>query len=357
MSDMIDKLQQVLDEETSSGEECGCQLSIYRNGQLLCDLVSGWTDQSRQNKVKINTLFPVFSVGKGVLSILFHLCSEEGIINSDDPVAKYWPEYACNGKEDTMVWHFLSHRSGSHKFPEGFAIYPDSADWEKACAALAAAAPAMEIGGKHCYHGYTFGLLVGKVLENAAKTPIRELLKKKILDPLKIDTFFYGIPEALLGDLAPITPMINPDGTLFQDDRIKINEKVNICGLNPSSHGASNAHALAKIYASTYGSGVDGVRLLNDETLKKALTLCRSADDPAKAEQWDRFGLGLALIGPEAPWNRTYGHGGACGSEGFCDRETGYAVGFTKNQLTPKHPNHKIRNRISEILGIPKRVW
>lgn len=357
MSDMIEKLQNVLDEATASGEECGCQLTIYRHGELLCDLVSGWTDQTKTRKVDINTLFPVFSVGKGVLSILYHLCTEEGIINSSDPVAKYWPEYACNGKEDTRIWHFLSHRSGSYTFPEGFLVYPDGGDWDKACNALAQAAPAMEIGGIHRYHGYTFGLLVGKVLENAARTPIRELLRKKLLDPLKIDTFFYGIPEEQLDNLALITPGERADGTIYQDDRVRMNEKVNICGLNPSSHGASNAHALAKIYASTFGSGVDGVRFLKDETLKNALTLCRSENDPAKAEQWDRFGLGLALIGPEEPWNRTYGHGGACGSEGFCDRETGYAVGFTKNKLTPKHPNHPLRNRISEILGIPKRIW
>jgi CubicO group peptidase (beta-lactamase class C family) len=30
----------------------------------------------------------------------------------EEKVSKYWPEFAANGKEDTKVWHILSHASG-----------------------------------------------------------------------------------------------------------------------------------------------------------------------------------------------------------------------------------------------------
>lgn len=82
----------------------------------------------------------------------------------------------------------------------------------------------------------------------------------------------------------------------------------------------------------------------------------RSRRHPA-GNEWDKFGLGYALCGPEAPWNRMFGHGGACGSEGFADRTTGYAVGFTKNKLNRTHPVHPVRDRISDVLEIPVRVW
>jgi len=51
MSDLIQRLQKVLDEETSSGRECGCQLTIYRNGKLICDLASGYTDERNTDRV------------------------------------------------------------------------------------------------------------------------------------------------------------------------------------------------------------------------------------------------------------------------------------------------------------------
>ena len=75
-------LQNVLDEYTSSGKECGCQLAVYHKGTLLYDLASGWTDETKSRKVDTQTLFPVFSVGKGVVTTLIHVLHEEGLIDS-----------------------------------------------------------------------------------------------------------------------------------------------------------------------------------------------------------------------------------------------------------------------------------
>ena len=44
---MIKKLQQLMDLHVDAGDECGCQLVIYRNGELICDLVSGHLDGRR----------------------------------------------------------------------------------------------------------------------------------------------------------------------------------------------------------------------------------------------------------------------------------------------------------------------
>ena len=118
-----------------------------------------------------------------------------------------------------------------------------------------------------------------------------------------------------------------------------------------------NAEAIAKVYASLIGSGIDGVRLLSGDTVEKATVLMRSEDDPLIFEKWDKFGLGYALCGPRENLGRMFGHGGACGSEGFADKETGYAIGFTKNRLNATHPAHPTRNAISEALGLPERIW
>ena len=55
MSDLIQRLQKVLDEETSSGRECDCQLTVYRNGELICDLASGYTDERNTDRVTPGT--------------------------------------------------------------------------------------------------------------------------------------------------------------------------------------------------------------------------------------------------------------------------------------------------------------
>ena len=86
--------------------------------------------------------------------------------------------------------------------------------------------------------------------------------------------------------------------------------------------------------------------------------LCRHPDDPIPpGGTWAKFGLGYALLGEGERQGIQFGHGGALGSEGFADRETGIAVAFTKNMDQPTHPVHPIRNRISDVLGLPHRIW
>ena len=351
--DLSRELQNVLDRAVASGEECGCQLTVYRHGKLLYDLHAGWTDESRTQKVDSQTLFPIFSVGKGILATLYHILAARGVFSDTEPVSKYWPEYAAAGKETTTIQNILTHRSGLFCFPEEYPL-EDWFVWEKACSALEKMAPRETIGGKHCYHAHTFGILLGRLIEKATGQELCSLLQKEILKPLNISTFFYGLPEERFSSLAKLVPA---DSDQPADMRLEFNRKCILAGKNPSSNGTANAHSLARIYASLIEDGVEGIRLIDDSTLSRALILQRSADDPVKKEDWDKFGLGYALCGPEAPWNRMFGHGGACGSEGFADRETGYAVGFTKNKLNRTHPVHPVRNQISKVLGIPARIW
>ena len=46
------------------------------------------------------------------------LLFDRGELNFDDPVTKYWPEYGQNGKESTLVRHFLGHTAGLPGFGE-----------------------------------------------------------------------------------------------------------------------------------------------------------------------------------------------------------------------------------------------
>ena len=139
-------LQNVLDEYTSSGKECGCQLAVYHNGTLLYDLASGWTDETKSRKVDTQTLFPVFSVGKGVVTTLIHVLHEEGLIDYNAPVTDYWKEYGKNGKEKTLVKDILSHRAGLAHLPV-MEKMEDKYNWEHLCKNVEEAAPSLPIGG------------------------------------------------------------------------------------------------------------------------------------------------------------------------------------------------------------------
>jgi CubicO group peptidase (beta-lactamase class C family) len=65
------------------------------------------------------TLFPVFSVVKAVTAVALHIQAERGLIDYEAPIARYWPEFAANGKDKATVRDALSHRLGIPQMPTG----------------------------------------------------------------------------------------------------------------------------------------------------------------------------------------------------------------------------------------------
>lgn len=103
-----------------------------------------------------------------------------------------------------------------------------------------------------------------------------------------------------------------------------------------AANGVTDARSLARMYAAVIGSGVDGIRLLNDETIRLATTeQCVGRDRVTFANT--RFGLGFALhLGPVDPVNEgAFGRGGAGGSLGFADPVADIGFGYVMNKMQP----------------------
>ena len=61
------RLQQVMDEATESGEECGCQLAIFQDGALLCGEISVRREpfQRQKHEGKFHRQLQIFALGSG----------------------------------------------------------------------------------------------------------------------------------------------------------------------------------------------------------------------------------------------------------------------------------------------------
>ena len=348
------RLQQVMDEATESGEECGCQLAIFQDGKPVLSLVSGYTSPARTEKVTERTMFPIFSCGKNVMATMVHRLVEQGVMDYDARIADYWPEFGCNGKEDIRLWMVLSHRTGLYQMPE-LDNLDRRADWDYMCRKMAEAVPAVKPGTKSNYQAVTHAWLVGEPVRRAAGKSMQELIREQIFQPLGIDDSFAFGTSAVQDSLCA-----RVDDTQKQDswcrqvfDSFPVRH-----AFIPSMNGCASAFALAK-YCSAVVRPTDGVRLLKQSTLENATKLCRHPDDPFPPQgTWAKFGLGYALLpGDGGTLGVRFGHGGALGSEGFADQAEGFSLAFTKNMDLPTHPVHPIRNRISAVLGIPERIW
>ena len=352
-SNAAERLQEVMDEMISRNEECGCQLTIYLEGEKVIDLTSGYTSATRDKKVDSNTLFPVFSVGKAIMSTTLHTILASGKAGIDDPVCKYWQEFAACGKDFLTIRHLLSHRAGLHTLHQGVAP-EDLADWEFMCRKIENS-PALFEGKKMCYHSISYTWIIGEIVHRITGVPFQDAIHQNVLAPLGIaDQFYFGIPEALENHAAALDNSRDNDAkwceSFISDTAIRR-------GFIPAANGFATSGAIAKHYSSLLESGK--TQLLPMDWIDIATVPQRDASDPVPFEStWANFGLGYALCGdtPENCGSR-FGHGGAAGAQGFADKTRQMAIGFTKNMPLSSHPVHPIRSKISEILGIREIIW
>ena len=94
------------------GDELGASVCVTLEGESVVDLHAGFADTARTQPWQHDSLVNLFSTTKGMTAICALRLVDEGRLDLDAPVAKYWPEFAAGGKADLPVRHLLSHRAG-----------------------------------------------------------------------------------------------------------------------------------------------------------------------------------------------------------------------------------------------------
>ena len=198
----------------------------------------------------------------------------------------------------------------------------------------------------------TFGWLVGELIRRVTGTTAGRFLRREVADPLGID-FWIGLPEALEPRVASLVPprtdmraalaplrdrlllarVFDNPSELFNYDDMWNTRALHAAEL-PSSNGIGSARALARLYASLVGDGVDGVRTLQPATVAAATVENVRGPDAVIIEE-TAFGLGFMLgssFGAANP-DSAFGHAGAGGSLSFADPSTGVGFGYVMNDL------------------------
>ncbi len=186
-------LRDLFQENLDAGEELGASLAVVRNGVLLVDLWGGWTDIELSAPWVEDTITATWSITKTMTALAALVLVDRGELDVYSPVARYWPEFAANGKAGIEVRHLLSHTSGVSGWEPPFA-HEDVYDWERSTSLLAAQAPWWEPGRASGYHDTSFGHLVGEVVRRITGTSIGSFFADEIAGPLGAD-FHIGLPE------------------------------------------------------------------------------------------------------------------------------------------------------------------
>jgi CubicO group peptidase (beta-lactamase class C family) len=334
-----------------TGEEVGAAVAVCRDGRPVVDLWAGEADPVRRTPWREDTIVGIFSGTKGLTAIAAHLLVERGVLDVDAPVARYWPEFGAAGKQALPVRWLLSHQVGL-PYVEGDFTLAQVLSWEPIVRALAAQTPVWEPGTTHGYHMRTYGWLVGEVIRRASGAPSPgTFFRTEIAEPLGLATWI-GLPEREHVRCARLIPPPPAPGEIQAamalsplasrvftnpSDLFRYDEMWNRADIRsaemPSSNGISDARSMARVYGACIGA-VDGVRLLSDETVRRAcVTQSQGPDRVLPMESSYALGFTTPPMLPPACGPRAFGHGGAGGSMAFADPDAGLAFGYVMNRM------------------------
>lgn len=345
--------------------ELGGAVCAVVGGEVVVDLWGGVRDRSTGAPWSADTMTLVHSTTKGLSAMVLALLHSRGLLDPDERVAAYWPEFAQAGKEDVTVRQLLAHQAGLFAFDErvdGEVV----ADLDRLAGVMERQRPIWPPGERQAYHAITLGFYENELVRRVDpdRRTIGQVLHDDIATPLGVgDEVFIGTPSSLPDErLAALVPprwwdrvtsmplrltiealrprsvlhrslVANPGTGFYVDPDHVIVREVEV----PSGGAVATARAIATAYGAFAAHG--GPLGLRAETLE---ALAAPAT-PALQGFYDecfrgpvKFSLGFMKpsetieFGSEA----AFGAPGAGGSMGFADPASGLGYGYVTDKMS-----------------------
>jgi CubicO group peptidase (beta-lactamase class C family) len=348
----FEPVRDVLAGQLDSGHDTGASIAVDVDGRTVADLWGGWCDEEHRTPWGENTITNVWSTTKTVTNLAALMLADRGLLDPYAPVAKYWPEFAENGKERIEVRHILSHTSGVSGWEAPFTTQ-DMYDREAATRQLATQAPWWEPGTASGYHAQNQGHLVGELVRRLTGKTLKTFVAQEIAGPLGAD-FQIGAIEAGWDRIAPVTPppplpfdlaSLDPDSPVYKTFTGPVADAAaaNTPAWRRAELGALNGHGNARSVARilrvlALGGEAGGVRLLSPDAIGLIFDEQSHGPDLVLGVPL-RFGIGYALPETEtvpyiAP-GRTCFWGGWGGSVIVMDLDARTTISYMMNKMGP----------------------
>lgn len=343
------RVREAFERNFAEDGELGASVAVVLDGRSVVDLWGGHRDAARARPWERDTIACMMSVAKAVSALCVHILADEGRIDIDAPIARYWPEFAAAGKQDIPVRWILCHLAGIPAADA--AARGDMYDWGAMTRAIAAQAPLWPPGSTRCYHSATQGFVLGELVRRVDGRSLGRFLRERVAGPLGID-YAIGLDAAAIARCADMIPA---KGTIF--DAAQRGDRESLLGRAwfplaegedfnsdawrraeiPSANGHGNARAIARLYgALARGGEVDGTRVIGREALERAIEL-QWHGPSISSKLVFRTALGFFLSAPPdrpmGPNPRTFGHSGAGGAQGFADPDARLGFAYCPNRM------------------------
>jgi uncharacterized protein YbbC (DUF1343 family)/CubicO group peptidase (beta-lactamase class C family) len=194
-------LDSVVEDAIHDGQIPGAVLLVWHNGEVIYHKAFGNRSlEPRRESMTVDTVFDIASLTKVVATTTAVMqLVQRGEVRLNDPVAKYIPEFAQNGKDDITVRQLLTHHSGLR---EDLDLSPP---WQGRMTALSMAfaeKPAYPPGSRFLYSDINF-IVLGELVARVSGTTLDEYCARHIFTPLQMTHTRFVPPVAWRLKTAP----------------------------------------------------------------------------------------------------------------------------------------------------------
>ena len=361
---VLAEIDEVVAQGIEDGEMPGAVVAIGRaEGIAFLKAYGNRQVKPTVEKMTTDTVFDLASLTKPVATATSIMTLvEEGKISPKDPVAKYLPEFAQNGKAEITIAQLLTHTSGL--IPDNpLSDYEDGP--EKAWERIMALAPVEPPGTDFSYSDVNY-LVLGKLIEEVTDRPLEYAAYQRVFSPFGMgETVFLGtdnpfhqyLPDDFKHRVAPTEKRDGKwlKGEVHDPRAAKLGGAAGHAGL--FSTASDLARFARGFLESLQGevpvySGGSFHLIPNQETLEFMIKPREVPGGDKRTYGWDSSS-GFSSNRGKNFSDRAFGHGGFTGTSMWIDPKLDLFVIFLSNRLHPdgKGSVNRIAGKIGTIAG------
>jgi CubicO group peptidase (beta-lactamase class C family) len=350
----------------AAGLHVGAQVYVSLRGQAVCDAAVGLARTATAGRGELpmtpDTITLWLSSGKPLTAAAVAQLWERGLLELDDPVARFIPEFAAHGKGGVTIRHLLTHTAPLRLAAAG---WPEIS-WDQMIARICAMRPEPNwvSGVTAGYSAHVTWFILGDVVQRLSGRPLASYLRENVFARCGMDNTYLAMTPAEQSENAGRLAITQVTGKGAPTD-LGFETPTALASPRPSGSVRGPARELGKFYEAMLARGRG---LISSQTVEAMTARHRvNARDRTFAALLD-WGLGFMVnsarygnadapyqFGPHAS-PRAFGHSGNQSSVGLADPERGLAVAVVFNGL-PGEKEHQPRMRrvlalIYEELGL-----
>ena len=167
-------------------------ISLSKGNELIYTRSIGFLDFENNILLDSNSKFRIGSISKTFTSVLVLKSEEDGKLNLDDTIEKFFPDLP--NSENITIENLLSHRSGVFNFTDSpeyikYSIHPKSR--EELIKIISNFDPVFKPGRRSEYSNSNY-ILLTIILEKLYSKNYSDILSEKITKPYELNNTYYG---------------------------------------------------------------------------------------------------------------------------------------------------------------------